>query len=204
MSKEPTEEIYQFRIELLDIEPAIWRRIQVPSGYSFWDLHVALQDAMGWLDYHLHAFLVKTSKTSREMEIGIPLEGEDDEIMPSWDVLVDGFFDRPGKEAIYVYDFGDDWGHTITLEDILPKEKGTKYPRCIAGERACPPEDCGGVWGYQDLLETLSDPEDPEYKTMTNWLKNHLKNYHPYNPDEFDPEQVSFDDPEERFEKAFG
>ncbi len=68
MSKEPTGEIYQFRIELLDIEPASWRCIQVPSGYSFWDLHVALQDAMGWLDYHLHAFLMQTSKTTREID----------------------------------------------------------------------------------------------------------------------------------------
>jgi len=204
MSKEPTGEIYQFRIELLDIEPTIWRRIQVPADYSFWDLHVALQDAMGWLDCHLHSFLVKRSKTTREEEIGIPFDDDKGEVMPGWAVGLGGVFTQPGLEVVYLYDSGDGWGHTVMFEDILPREKGMKYPRCIGGERACPPEDCGGVQGYQELLEIISDPNDPEYETMTSWLKNHLKNYHPYNPDEFDPAQVTFDDPSERFEKAFG
>ncbi len=124
--------------------------------------------------------------------------------MPSWDVLVDGFFDRPGKEAIYVYDFGDDWGHTITLDDILPKEKGTKYPRCIAGERACTPEDCGGVWGYRDLLETLNDPEDPGYAEIMEWLEGQAPDNCPFDPERFNPREVKFDNPTERFDKAFG
>jgi hypothetical protein len=204
MKRQRANIVYQFRIELSEIEPTIWRVIQVPSDYSFWDLHVAIQDAMGWLDYHLHAFRVRMPRSKRETEIGIPDdEFFDREVLPGWKVSVTKYFDEPGKMAIYDYDFGDDWSHTVLLEGILLKEKGVKYPRCIAGERACPPEDCGGMPGYYQLLDILADPNHPEYQGHIDWLKGHAKNYHPYEPDNFDPGHVKFWDPKKRWKIAF-
>jgi len=194
--------ILQFKITLLGIKPQIWRRIQVPVGYSFWDLHVALQDAMGWLDYHLHAFRFHQSARD-QIQIGMPDQFGDLAILPGWEVALTDYFKDPGDVALYEYDFGDGWDHELLLEGILIKEKRLKYPRCIDGERACPPEDCGGVGGYYNLLEILENPEDEEYKAMVEWLKGHLKNYHPYKPDQFDPKKVKFDDPKMRWEHAF-
>jgi hypothetical protein len=106
--------------------------------------------------------------------------------------------------AIYEYDFGDGWEHEVLLEGILLKEKDVNYPWCMAGERACPPEDCGGVPGYDQLLETLADPAHEEYQQTIEWLKGHLKNYHPYHPDAFEPGKVHFDKPKKRWKMAFG
>ena len=128
--------IYQFKVSLEEIEPTIWRRIQVPARYSFWDLHVALQDAMGWLDYHLHAFRVRRPHQRKMIEIGIPDDGEGDiDVLPGWTIPIRDIFTEPGQTAFYLYDFGDSWKHEVLLEGILLKEKGGKYPRCLAGER---------------------------------------------------------------------
>ncbi len=204
MTKKRTNIVYQFRVELSEIRPTIWGVIQVPSVYSFWDLHVAIQDAMGWLDYHLHAFRVKMPRKKSETEIGIPDEDFDDRnVVPGWKVPITKYFTEPGKMAIYDYDFGDGWSHSVVLEGILLMEKGFKYPRCIAGERACPPEDCGGVGGYYQLLKILSDPNHPEYQEYNEWLKGHAKNYFPYEPDKFEPDKVEFWDPKRRWKMAF-
>jgi hypothetical protein len=204
MTMQRADIVYQFRVELREIEPAIWRVIQVPSEYSFWDLHVAIQDAMGWLDYHLHAFRVKMPRKKSETEIGIPDEDFDNrDVLAGWKVPIMKYFTEPGKTAIYDYDFGDGWSHSVLLEGILLKEKGLKYPRCIAGERACPPEDCGGVDGYYQLLKILSDPNHPEHQEYNEWLKGHAKNYFPYEPDKFESEKVEFWDPKKRFKIAF-
>jgi len=196
--------VYEFKVTLNGIQPPIWRRIQVPASYSFWALHVALQDAMGWLDYHLHVFEIRRPCKRKAVEIGIPDEDFDDHvILPGWEVPIAKHFTAPGSAAVYRYDFGDGWEHEVLLEGILLKEKGAKYPKCIAGERACPPEDCGGVPGYFNLLDILADPQHEEHEEMLAWLKGHAKNYYPYCPDEFDPGQVRFDDPEERWRLAF-
>jgi hypothetical protein len=196
--------IYQFKITLKEIYPPIWRRIQVPANYSFWDLHVAIQDAMGWLDYHLHAFRIRQKYKSRMIEIGIP-DDEFDEVvfLPGWEIPVREYFTEPGDTAEYEYDFGDGWEHEVLLEGILLKEKGTKYPRCIAGERACPPEDCGSVPGYYHLLGIIRDPTHEEYKETIAWLKGHAKSYYPYEPEEFHPDNVHFDNPKRRWQRAF-
>jgi hypothetical protein len=188
---------------LSEIEPTIWRVIQVPSEYTFWDLHVAIQDAMGWLDYHLHAFHVRLPHKKRDTQIGIPDDESFDHVLPGWQVSMTKYFTEPGKLAIYDYDFGDSWSHRVLLEAILLKEKGAKYPRCIAGEQACPPEDCGGVPGYYELLEVLSNPNHPEYKDYIEWLKGHAKNYYPYEPSKFNPDEVEFWDPKKRWRMAF-
>ena len=198
--------LFQFRIELLNIEPAIWRRIQVPRDYSFWDLHVAIQDAMGWLDYHLHEFEIKGARMKKPSFIGIPPEDYyigDPKVLPGWEIPIKKLFDFPGRVAGYRYDFGDRWLHVVLFEAVLLKERGRKYPACVDGKRACPPEDCGGVPGYYELLQIVKNPEHPEYEENAGWLKGHIGNYWPYDPDFFDPRAVSFDNPKKRFQKAF-
>jgi len=196
--------IYQFRIKLRDIEPPIWRRIQVPSNYSFWDLHVAIQDAMGWLDCHLHAFRIRLRHKRKRLIIGIPdNDYPDDETLPGWDIPIKEYFSEPGDEALYEYDFGDSWLHTILLEGILIKEKGTRYPKCIAGERACPPEDCGSIPGYYHLLDVVKNPNHPDYQDMITWLGGDVTLTHPYDPELFDPKQVHFDNPGKRWDEVF-
>jgi hypothetical protein len=193
--------ILQFKVTLLESHPLIWRRIEVPASYSFWDLHVAVQDAMGWLDYHLHEFRFKQSR--KWVRIGLP-DGEDDRsITPGWKIKITEYFTKPGDAALYEYDFGDSWLHDIEFEGIVAPEKGVKYPLCTGGERACPPEDCGGMEGYENLLMILKNPRHKEFKTMATWLKGHAKNYWPFEPDAFDPGQVHFDDPRKRFRTAF-
>ncbi|OPY11486.1 MAG: Plasmid pRiA4b ORF-3-like protein [Syntrophus sp. PtaU1.Bin005] len=204
MPKKRSGIVYQFRIELLEIEPTIWRVIQVPSGYSFWDLHVAIQDAMGWLDCHLHAFHIRMHYMRTSVEIGIPDEEEFDRaVLPGWEMPITEYFTEPGKSAIYDYDFGDDWSHNVLLEAIMLKESGRKYPCCIAGERACPPEDCGGVHGYYKLLKIISDPGHPEYEDHMKWLTRYTKKGRPYEPGTFHPGEVKFSNPRRRWEKAF-
>jgi Plasmid pRiA4b ORF-3-like protein len=203
MSIKKNQSIFQFKITLLEINPPIYRKIQVPDSYSFWDLHVALQDAMGWLDYHLHAFRFYKSN-QQTIEIGIPDNTFDDlMVLPGWDVAITDYFKELGDKALYEYDFGDGWQHEVLLEGILLREKGVKYPNCIAGKRACPPEDCGSVSGYYHLLEILEDPSNDEYEDTIEWLKGHAKNYYPYLPDEFDAGKVKFDNPKTRLKKAF-
>ena len=192
--------VYQFKIAIKDITPIIWRRILVPETYNFWDLHVAIQDAMGWFDYHLHLFQIRRKHASTVTEIGIPdKDGFEDEpeILAGWDIPIRDYFYDAGVTAHYEYDFGDGWEHEILLEGILLRVKGRKYPSCIDGSQACPPEDCGGVPGYYRLLEVLSDPSHDEHDEMVAWLGKK------YNPQEFMPEKVKFDNPKKRWKTAF-
>jgi hypothetical protein len=197
----PKKMVYQFKITLKDTKPPIWRRIQVPSTYTFWDLHVAIQDAMGWMDCHLHEFNIK-SLDRRELSFGIPDEEFDDpDKFPGWKHKISKYLSRYNPTFEYVYDFGDNWRHKVELEDILPAEHDVTYPRCIKGKRACPPEDCGGPWGYQELLEVLSDPEHEGYEDSKAWIES-IKGG-PFDPEHFDPLVVEFSDPKERFKIAF-
>ncbi len=188
------------RISLLDIKPEVWREIEVPATYSFWDLHVAIQDAMGWLDCHLHMFIVHNPKTREMDEIGIPDEGEflnSPPILPGWETSIADYFIEPSDQTSYEYDFGDGWEHIITLASMGESKTETEYPRCLKGERSCPPEDCGGVGGYERLLEIIQDPKHEEYESMMDWLDGG------FDPDGFDPDSVSFDNPKERWEFTF-
>lgn len=195
------QQILRFKVQLRNIEPAIWRCIEVPASYSFWDLHVAIQDAMGWLDCHLHVFRVQDQRARAEVEIGIPDPEPFDgmpEVLPGWRIPVAQYLADIGHRAQYDYDFGDAWEHDLVLEEVSTRLPKTTYPRCVAGARACPPEDCGGPGGYADLLETLADPDDPEHESMLEWLGG------PYDAEAFDPRAVRFDNPEMRWEIAFG
>ncbi len=187
--------IYQFKISLKGIKPKIWRRIQVPENYSFWDLHVAIQDVMGWFDCHLHQFHVNNQVTGGPEFIGIPNDDKfEDEvpILPGWEMFISDFFSLNKKNFLYEYDFGDSWNHDIFLEKILSKKPDTIYPICLAGERACPPEDCGGSYGYEDFIKIIKDPQHKEYKNMMKWSGGN------FDPELFDPSEVVFTNPKSR------
>lgn len=166
------EMMYQIKVTLSGIRPPVWRRLLVPSSLSLRDLHDILQVAIGWTDSHLHQFVAKgTFYGEPDPEIG--MERLDETRVRLDEVL------RTEKDAItYEYDFGDGWEHKIVLEKALPNPEASFAPSCIAGARACPPEDCGGVWGYANLLEIISDSSHPEHEEMLEWLS-----------DEFDPER---------------
>ena len=194
--KRKFERVYQFKITLKGIKPAIWRQIQVPETFSFWDLHVAIQDVMGWLDYHLHQFSIVNPSSGMKVEIGIPddefdIEG-DIEILPGWKEKISAYFSLDNTRADYIYDFGDHWEHALKLEKMVPREKDILYPICINGERSCPPEDCGGQWGYKDFLENIMDPNHEQYHEMLEWVGGE------FDPEHFDIKEVIFDNPDER------
>ncbi|MEI6650246.1 MAG: plasmid pRiA4b ORF-3 family protein [Candidatus Moraniibacteriota bacterium] len=197
--KKAFRNVYQFKILLAGSKPPIWRRILVPEKYSFWDLHVAIQDAMGWMDCHLHEFQTIRKNHGDERTIGIPNpDNDDDDIEPGWNEMISDVFPEEIKMR-YVYDFGDYWVHSVALEKILPKEVGVEYPICTAGRMACPFEDSGALWGYYDMLEILKHPKHPEYKDTVEWIGDDQ-----YDPEEFDLKEVSFSDPKQRLEELFG
>lgn len=191
--------VYQFRIQLKEIKPPIWRRIQVPEVYTFWDLHVAIQDAMGWVDYHLHEFTIKNPSMGKKVQLGIPFEDDwdDEPFLPGWEHKIAAYFTMENATARYLYDFGDGWVHTVRLEGIEPRDTDIVYPICVGGKRACPPEDCGGVHGYEDLLAIINDRDHEEHQSTMEWLNGG------FGPDKFSPKQVKFDDPMERWNRAF-
>jgi len=194
-----TPRVLQFKVTLLDVDPPVWRRLQVPEKYSFWDLHVAIQDAMGWLDCHLHEFRLAEPSSGAPIVVGIPDDEFESgrETMSGWEVPAIQFLSEPGQKARYEYDFGDGWEHEVLLEALSPAEDGAQYPRCLAGERACPPEDCGGPHGYAEFLQAIADPKHRSHKELLEWAGGEFE------PDRFHAEQVGFDDPRERWEIAF-
>jgi hypothetical protein len=180
--KKPTgPPIYQIKVTLNEIRPPIWRRLLVPGDVSFATLHEVIQVAMGWGDCHLHAFAVGGE------QIGVPdPEWDDDEgVVDERSVKLADAVPQEKQRFRYTYDFGDDWEHTILVEKILPPDLTLELPLCVKGKRACPPEDCGGSWGYLELLETLADPEDPEHEEMLEWVGGEL------DPEAFDADVVN-------------
>lgn len=204
MANTNPRKIFRFEVRLRDIEPSIWRMIEVPASATFWALHVAIQDAMGWLDYHLHEFSISQPGTASPVKIGIPDDEFRTETLPSWGEDVASYFRAPGDRAMYWYDFGDDWRHDLVLAAIEPRVTGTKYPRCIAGERACPPEDCGGPPGYFELLHALADPNHPEREELLQWLGADGPRGRPYDPEAFDPARVRFSSAARRLRMMLG
>ena len=194
---------FQFLIVLLGTDPLIWRRIQIMGDASFWDLHIAIQDAMGWKDTHLHEFKVVHPESGEPSRLGIPDPDGIDErpCTPGWEVPLSDCFGweslPEGASAHYLYDFGDSWRHLVALEDVLPRG-AVKSPRCIAGARACPPEDCGGVNGFAEFLEAIADAGHPEHAELLRWVGGS------YAPEAFNPAGVKFSDPKRRWKRAFG
>ncbi len=156
--------VYTLRLELLDIEPPIWRRVEVPGSFTLEDVHHVIQRVMGWEDSHMHLFEIGAAR------YGFGDNEFDEDEQDDSAVLLSDLGLRQGDRFRYTYDFGDDWEHVVTVEaerrDVPPAD----VPRLLGGERACPPEDCGGVHGYHELLEALADSEHEDHASAQEWL----------------------------------
>ena len=156
--------VYTFKLELDGSHPCIWRTVEVPAMANLGYLHQVIQTVMGWNDSHPHQFVIGKKNYSApafEMEDGPPAFDEFKYCLNSLNLI-------KGDKIHYEYDYGDSWEHSLTLEGI--SQKPLSHAVCLDGERACPPEDCGGIGGYEDLLETLSDPENEDYREMKKWV----------------------------------
>jgi hypothetical protein len=160
-----TNPVYQLKITLRDSTPPIWRRVQVRGNTSLSRLHAILQIAMGWTDSHLHEFVVRDVRYGMVDMEWDPVERPKDERRVRLGQLVTREQDR----FTYEYDFGDGWSHDILIEKIMPPEPGLPYPRCIAGKRACPPEDVGGLSGYKHFLSAIRNPRHEEHDELLAW-----------------------------------
>ena len=174
--------LFQFRITLVGASPSIWRVIQVRDG-TLGDLHEYIQLAMGWGCYHLHQFIIDGERygptSPDDLDFGPEMIDEDD-------VTLSGLLPKSGKRVrwTYEYDFGDEWRHEVLFEGYPPVQRGTRYPVCLGGERACPPEDVGGIWGYAEFLDALTDPNHEQHEDFLHWSG-------PFDPEEFDVQRVT-------------
>jgi hypothetical protein len=159
---------YQFKIQLKGVtKPPVWRRVIVPEKLTFHEFHEVIQLAFEWQDYHLYQF--SPSGYGSNPVIAVP--SEDDWEQPEMNAMktnLNKFFTQAKQKFIYIYDFGDDWTHQILLEQRVAED--IKIPVCLDGKGACPPEDCGGAWGYENLKIILADPTHEEYAEMKEWL----------------------------------
>jgi hypothetical protein len=175
----PQRTVFQIKAVLRDTKPPIWRRVLVPSTIMLGDLHVVMQAAFGWYNSHLHEWEVDG------VEYGMA------------DVDFDELYDEPVTDERtvrlcdiadesstlgYWYDFGDSWRHQLVVEKTLPAEPGEAYPQLVAGRRACPPEDVGGIGGYEQFLTAIADPDHEQHENLFEWIG-----------DSFDPEDSQLD-----------
>lgn len=171
---------YQLQVLLNGTQPSIWRRLQVPGTANLGWFHAVLQVAIGWTNSHLHQFICGEhvySDPSTDLE---QYEG-DPPVLDETQVTLAEVLGDPHQGLIYDYDFGDSWEHIVTVEKILPPDPSTSaIAVCLAGSRACPPEDCGGIGGYEQLLKALKNKKHPEHKSMKEWLSR------PFDPESFD------------------
>jgi hypothetical protein len=180
--------LYQLKVTLQDIQPAIWRRVEVWEDTTLAQLHDVLQVVMNWQDYHLHEFTIGRRLFS------VP-DTDDDmyerKVIDERRQRLCNVVTLAGAQFVYLYDFGDGWRHELLLEAILLPERTTQYPRCIAGERQTPPEDVGGIPGYEEYLEALADPQHEAHEDMLQWRG-------PFDPTAFSPDDIN-----ERLRKRF-
>ncbi|NNB89588.1 plasmid pRiA4b ORF-3 family protein [Corallococcus exiguus] len=167
-----TPSIHVLHVELVDIAPAVWRELQVRSDTPLSKLHDILQASFGWTNSHMHLF-----EDSSRQQYGDLVDGGADDFSLGGPPLLDerkytvaDLGPRARSVFGYIYDFGDDWVHRIRVKKVQPPEAGKRYPTCTAGARAAPPDDCGGVPGYEDLLEALQDPEHEDHDELLEWV----------------------------------
>jgi hypothetical protein len=180
MSNQPNQ-IYQIKVTLDDTHPPIWRRIQAPGNTTLLKLHDILQIVMGWEDYHLHMFTTEGSIYGDPADDDYGDLGTIDEA----NYKLNRVIYQEGQRLSYEYDFGDSWDHTLLVEKILPLQEGVRYPLCLKGKRACPPEDVGGVWGYENFLEAIRNPDHDEHEEYLTWVGGE------FDPEAFDLEEVN-------------
>lgn len=162
---------------------------------------------MGWNDSHLHEFTISQSRGRQPLRVGLPLDDEGmDEAqnppLPGWEVRVADHLTLQNPITDYSYDFGDDWEHRVILEQVFPAPPGTNFPKCTAGERASPPDDCGGPPGYAQLLEILADKKHPEHAERLRWVKRMKGLRGAFDPEAFDERDVRFADPAGRLKRV--
>jgi hypothetical protein len=179
-AKVASNTIFQFKITLLGSNPPIWRRTQV-QDCTLDKLHEHIQTAMGWTNSHLHQFEIKGQRYGDPELLDDGFEDFDCE--DSTTTMVSDILPKTGKRFVfkYEYDFGDSWEHEVMFEGSPPVDPKSKYPLCLEGERACPPEDCGGIWGYGDFLEAIRNPKHEEHENMLEWIGGK------FDPEKFDP-----------------
>ena len=161
------QDIYGIKVTLLGTKPPIWRRLLVPASMTLAKLHDVLQTAMGWHDCHMHEFRAGERHFGRpdpeDISMGMQVENERS-------IRLSSVLRRAGAKLIYTYDFGDNWEHAIVLEKQLPSLPDASYPICIDGKLACPPDDCGGIPGFYELVDALADPEHERHEELRDWL----------------------------------
>jgi hypothetical protein len=181
----------EMRITLREIRPPIWRLIQIPGTLHLGCLHDALQIAMGWTNSHLHRF----EKDGKHWGVPDLLDDDDHtDIIDESRTKISDVLTTPGDSVVYVYDFGDNWRHTVVLEKILPVSATTVRPVCLAGERHCPPEDVGGTPGYEEFLQVVFEPTHEEYEHYVRWAKGPSPvnlSVGRFEPEEFDVRAVN-------------
>ena len=173
------QDIYGIKVTLLGTKPPIWRRLLVPASMTLAKLHDVLQTAMGWHDCHMHEFRAGERHFGRpdpeDISMGMQVENERN-------IRLSSVLRRPGAKLVYTYDFGDNWEHSIVLEKLLPLLPDMTCPICIDGSLACPPDDCGGIPGFYELLDALADPNHEQHQEMRDWIGG-----------DFDPQAFSVD-----------
>ena len=170
--------IFELEIVLEEVQPSVRRRVQVPGEVSLAVLHEVVQSVMGWSNSHLHEFDIAGRR------FGIP-----DPDWPDQDLTDEAkgtlfWLVKPGDRFGYLYDFGDNWAHRITVDKVATAEPGVRYPRCVAGQGACPPEDVGGPWGYDEFQAALADPTHPDHDERLEWAGG------PFDPHRFDLDEA--------------
>jgi len=175
---------FQLRVSLRYIKPPIWRRVLVPDNWLLGDLHPVLVAVMGWGGYHMHAFRfgggfnpTEYSTPQMVIECGPRVQDENQ-------VFLSALIRRPAQTFSYEYDFGDSWQHEVKVEKILPYDPRVALPVCLAGARACPPEDCGSFPGYVEVLRVLERAQTPEDRQLREWAGS-------YDPEQFDLEAIN-------------
>lgn len=182
------EQHYQIKITLKKSKPPIWRRVIVPDDYTFEELHYVIQEAMGWMDMHLYSFQsgnihIEDTEMADDLFGGLFTSGY--EKLDATETMIGQVLLEKGDKCLYTYDFGDDWEHTIELEKILPFDEELQLPVCIKGKRACPPEDCGGIVGYEEMLTVFAGPNNEAKTELLEWLGDD------FNPEDFDIDFVN-------------
>jgi hypothetical protein len=171
--------IYQIQISLNGFKPKIWRRLFIPSDLLLSDFHMIIQISMGWENDHLYQFIKGRTFYS-------PEDTSDEVNNVEYEkIKISDLLKKEKDKILYEYDFGDSWTHDVILEKILPTDDKLKNPVCIDGKMACPPEDCGGIWGYANILKILKQPSHEDYEDSLSWVGSDFK------PDHFDKEAVN-------------
>lgn len=176
---------YQMKVTLLDSDPPIWRRLRVPGNSNLARLDQVIQTAMGWTNSHAHMF------AAGPVLYGDLEQDWDEDVQDERAVRLAAIANKPGAALIYEYDTGDSWRHEVVVEEVAADAggAGVGVPLCLGGERACPPEDCGGIDGYYDMLERLRDPGSDDYEETRAWIEDATGG--PFDPDAFDLEAVN-------------